>query len=398
MRKVAERIDESFAEFDAALMDLDEHDEDNGASDTDSPTVWAATAAAASSKKASVLDRLLRHIEAVAANLETRRRRNTAHRAPPAPAAGEVAQGPSGRPQGQAPKANTALRPDKLTNELQPAELRTWLHQLEAYFSSSHFHLLPVPLQHSYVFSCVEGALCTELRHAVEPEMPVFGESDSVVACIEAIFLRQNPLFRRRLDFFDLAISAAESPMQFIARVENVAASAGLGKVVLADLIKFQVVRGFASRPALTRTREDLHKQPDASLSEWKATVSANMSVASNEQAAASRAPQSKVAAVQPDGRGAASCDRCGKPRHPQGTPCPAAANRCSHCGITGHWQAVCRKRLAGLPPSSGRRQPARPRGSGGRGRGSPRGGARPAPVRAVSDEQQAAADDEHSE
>ena len=40
-------------------------------------------------------------------------------------------------------------------------------------------------------------------------------------------------------------------------------------------------------------------------------------------------------------------CNRCGRSKHADGATCPAVDTTCSHCKNKGHWQAMCRKRLA---------------------------------------------------
>ena len=96
------------------------------------------------------------------------------------------------------------MRPDKLTIESKPEELRSWISQFETYYATSSMDSLTFQIQQSYFIQC----LGKDLRSRVEEQIdlgttPVFGEKDSCMAILQAIFLKRYPLFKRRLAFFN---------------------------------------------------------------------------------------------------------------------------------------------------------------------------------------------------
>lgn len=118
-----------------------------------------------------------------------------AQAAAPAPAAAAGAGG------GPRLRVNLALKPFELSKEHSPMELRDWIEQFRAYFSSSHMELSTVPEQHAYLKSCLDSYLTGRLRDAVQPNTAMFGDA-GCIALVEEIFRHKYPLFTRRLAYF----------------------------------------------------------------------------------------------------------------------------------------------------------------------------------------------------
>ena len=76
-----------------------------------------------------------------------------------------------------APRVQMALMPSTLERDMSPEEFNNCSLQMEAFFSTSRLEQMSIPVQHHYVYKCLDGELQTFLRGLVNNMMPVFGDS-----------------------------------------------------------------------------------------------------------------------------------------------------------------------------------------------------------------------------
>ena len=108
---------------------------------------------------------------------------------------------PTGQSQQMKPQINGALKPSVLNDDFTPVEMRAWVSQFKAFYSTSNMAQCTVEDQQAYLKICVDPNLYLRLSDKVSPTTEIFGEG----GCIDLIkeeFLNKYPLFSRRLDFF----------------------------------------------------------------------------------------------------------------------------------------------------------------------------------------------------
>ena len=85
-----------------------------------------------------------------------------------------AAHAPAGRAHA---RANLALRPEELTPEHTPQEMRVWLAQFRSYYSTSGFSTCTLEDQHAYFLQCLNPTLRFRVERHVEARTPIFGDA-----------------------------------------------------------------------------------------------------------------------------------------------------------------------------------------------------------------------------
>ena len=76
-------------------------------------------------------------------------------------------------------RANLALRPEELSPEHTPQEMRVWISQFRSYYSTSGFAACALEDQHAYFLQCLNPTLRFRVERHVEARTPVFGDAPS---------------------------------------------------------------------------------------------------------------------------------------------------------------------------------------------------------------------------
>ena len=113
-------------------------------------------------------------------------------------------------------KANSVLKPETLTTENTPQELRVWIEQFQSYHATSGFDRLEVKSQQAYFKQCLGNSLRFRLERKINDRTPIFGALDSCEAVLKEEFLSRYPLFNRRLTFFRSEQASGQSMSDYV--------------------------------------------------------------------------------------------------------------------------------------------------------------------------------------
>ena len=158
-----------------------------------------------------------------------------------APAAAGGGGGGTARPTA---KANTALRPDKLTIESTPQEMRIWTEQYRAYHRTSNFDALDERSQQAYLKQCLDATLRMRLERKLDGRTPIFGPIDSCYAYLQEEFLERYPLFNRRLTFFRYEQQQGQSMSDYVLKLRQMYEEADIHALRNEELLLFKYLCG----------------------------------------------------------------------------------------------------------------------------------------------------------
>ena len=121
------------------------------------------------------------------------------------------------------PKVVDALRPNKLTMDNTPAELRNWLSKFKAYYTTSGLDQYTIAEQQVFLFNNVSSDLETRIKEndGYAIDLRVFGDIDSLTAILIEEFNHKYPLFNRRLDFFRYQQASGQSFSDFMIKLRK---------------------------------------------------------------------------------------------------------------------------------------------------------------------------------
>ena len=128
-------------------------------------------------------------------------------------------------------KPDLASKPEKLTSENTPAEMRDWAEQFRSYFETSNFGCLSKRSQQSYFKNCLDSTLRLRLYSKIDYNTPIFGAEDSCMAHLQAEFMKRYPLFKRRLLFFQAEQEQGQLMSDFILKLRRLADEADTHKI-----------------------------------------------------------------------------------------------------------------------------------------------------------------------
>ena len=143
----------------------------------------------------------------------------------------------------QAPKPNQATKPEPLTLDNTPHELRQWEKKFRLYYRTSNFDVLQLEDQQEYLLGCLES----NLRLRVEPRLtrrtPIFGEA-SCFTQLGYIFLQRHPIYARREAFYmDKFTGKVPDLLAFYERLVTLAESAELGEMDVNTQIAYKALQ-----------------------------------------------------------------------------------------------------------------------------------------------------------
>ena len=264
-------------------------------------------------------------------------------RAPPSNNASESSDKSS------APKSNQSLLPPVLKHEDDFTQWEAWLVRFEAWFTSSNFEQCSNQEQILYLFSVID----TQLQAVISPlidmqSTPVFGKTNAP-GCIDRIrqeFQTTDPVFARRVRFFNMQQRPGQSEIEFISSVRNAFGTAQVASMGATDFQVHMVLKGS------TRLQEDLLRLQNPTMEDIIAAARTKM--AQEASTAALQGPAAQVNAVSkppPNDtvknkkdrlfRMGIRCYRCASRNH-IASDCREYGLKCSSCHKNGHVAETC--------------------------------------------------------
>ena len=219
-------------------------------------------------------------------------------------------------------KANMVLKPEPLTLDNTPTEMKTWIMKFKAFVNTSNIHTLPYMDQQAYLLQFLSVPLHNRIWPKLQPDMPLFSDDpdeDTCMGILLSIFQERYPVYHRREIFFNAQFSGPISEiMSFIQKLENLAEAADLEALDMDSLIAYKglsAVKDVELRRLCAR-EDVLTLQRFRQLALQRVREYTNLS-------GKDAAKTEKVAAVQGDRSNA----------------------QCFYCKRKGHWANDCQKK-----------------------------------------------------
>jgi hypothetical protein len=257
-------------------------------------------------------------------------------------------------------KVQLALKPEKLTRDSTPAELRSWIRKFRAFYSMSGLHEASIPDQQAFLFQCIDIDLETTLRQNINENTEIFGD-DSCIEKIEDKFKLTYPLFTRRLDYFRYEQSKGQSFSDFYAHLRQLGDEAELPGLNVDDMYVFRMICGCSDQRLKEKflklespTLEDLHKESELYEMAKRALKAFDKGSSLNGQSYVKRVKAS-------DFQG--KCYGCGQAHHEsKEKECKAWGKVCHRCNKKNHFARFClRSNFKGAQQTNKKESRSRP-------------------------------------
>ena len=257
------------------------------------------------------------------------------------------------------PKPNIALTPEILRHDADPTAFEIWVVKFGAWYSSSRFSQATRLEQQSYLFSVLDNNLCSILRAAATDKTPLYGSAGEpgYIELLTAEFEHLNPVFARRVAFFESTQKTGQSFIEFAANVKSSAQNAKMREISQEELIVHVLLKGAEpdlrmkllklTNPSYENLVEEARSFYAAQASEAILSRPAHISNIS-QPAQQSSAPRVVEYIVEPivtkelTAKGI-TCYKCGSKKH-MTFKCevhPKNLN-CTNCQNTGHIRQIC--------------------------------------------------------
>ena len=257
-------------------------------------------------------------------------------------------------------RADTTLKPPKLTSDFTPVEFSAWLKQFKAFFEQSNFDKAEKDAQHQYVLSFLDASIRQRIERRILPTTDVLDVSDGVFGLLVGDFKLRYPIFNRRVDFFRTKQDQNESPTTFFARLQKVADEAELAGISPEELMCHQIIQGLQdktlrdkllnlSEKVLPNFENEMRtyeaagasaKRLDKMLSKNNTSGTRNRHKHQNRKKRSNSNARgiSKLQKMKKDGR----CTRCGSKSHERDNCKIPPDIVCHGCNRKGHIKPAC--------------------------------------------------------
>ena len=234
-------------------------------------------------------------------------------------------------------KVHGGLQPEKLERDARPAQLKTWIEKLKAFFAASNFQSRPATIQQAYFFACISDDLAVQIRNQVDDKMPVFSDTGE---CVMDILVRRfevaYPIHLRRLDFFRYKQCQGQGFMDYYAKMRAMGDEADLADLDVDDLYCFNLISGCTDKKLKEKlmrvekpTLEKVLHEADRYEMTQKSLGGYNSPKDHGNQARAY-----KVTEERTNGK----CTRCFGKKHKNPSDCPAKGKKCHYCDKRDHF------------------------------------------------------------
>ncbi len=258
------------------------------------------------------------------------------------------------------PKVMESLKPNRLKLDNTPTEMRCWMKEFRAFYTTSSLDKYSVPEQHAFIFSCMEVDLKTKIMESdtFDEELPIFGDV-SIIQVVQEEFLLRYPLFNRRLDFFKYRQSDGQKFSDFSMKLRQKGEEASLETLQMEELYIFRYVTGTVDEKLRDRflrlnnpTLEDLKsevrsyevgKQAVAAMDQIEQVAQVKNQPGKSMLYKRVKAKSNIQIPLQLKGK----CLRCGDSNHLRGV-CNKQYDDCfcKYCKKQGHLDIVCFRKI----------------------------------------------------
>ena len=262
----------------------------------------------------------------------------------------------AGAPSGNKAKVNTALRPEKLTENFTPREFTEWAEQFKAYYITSNFNKCAVPVQQAYLRQCLNKTIWFRIGANVEEDTEIFGDASSCMSLLLDEFKERYPEFNRRLTFFRSEQQAGQSMTDYMIRNRQLHDEADMHEITQEQMLLFRNIAGCRDK----KLRERLLELEIRTLSELTKFVT-RWEVAKKEDKDIDKTNASKASQIkgrqQKSGKDGTKkkpgdpdwkCYRCGSRKHHYKDCTVPATVVCKYCDKTGHTVDACMSKQKG--------------------------------------------------
>jgi len=137
-------------------------------------------------------------------------------------------------------RVNDALKPEKLSASCSLGEFNAWVQDFDAYYSSNNMDAFPLNEQHAYIRNSLELKLQQLLKTKIDPT----STKEDCMDHLRQVFLRNNPLFIRRFNFFNCSQHKNEKFSDFNTRLELEGQDAELDQMDVDDFYALRFAIG----------------------------------------------------------------------------------------------------------------------------------------------------------
>ena len=257
------------------------------------------------------------------------------------------------------PKPNISLTPEILRHDADLTAFEIWVDKFGAWYSSSRFSKATRLEQQSYLFSVLDNNLCSILRAAATDKTPVYGSAGApgYIELLKAEFEHLNPVFARRVAFFESTQKMGQSFIEFAANVKSNAQNAKMREISQEELIVHVLLKGAEpelrvkllklTNPSYENLVEEARafyaaQASEAILSKPSQVSNVNQTVQQNSAPRVEYIIQPVVTKQELNAKGI-TCYKCGSKKH-MTFKCevhPKNLN-CTNCQNTGHIRQIC--------------------------------------------------------
>ena len=244
----------------------------------------------------------------------------------------------------QKPKADTTLRPQKVTSDFTPVELKIWLNNFRSFYSASHFDKSTIDVQQAYFLSFLSSDIRQRIEPLIKPHTQILDTQDGCYSLLIDHFKLLVPIFNRILDYFAVKQNPGESSCQFYARMEQIGNEADLASLSVDDLYAQRILEGLTDR----KLRDRLLKLPDktkksflAEMRTYDAALASAKRLDEPTNRARALARSGRIEPVTTLAQLRGRCLKCGKKHKTSECRLPKTTS-CHNCGKAGHLRTVC--------------------------------------------------------
>ena len=251
---------------------------------------------------------------------------------------------------------NETLKPEVLSLDNKPIELRQWIRQLRMFFKSNQLEKVSVDEQIGYCRRFLSPELEVLVSTKMDDHTVVDGHHNSMVSLIQGQFDVKYPLFERRLEYFQLQMQQGQAPSAFVAKKIQLSYEADLASLQVDDLNCFMVMMGLKDDALLSK----LLDMANPTFEEIKNRITRYESTKASKKACGEAAKVNKVGQVQPKERQSVGqrhlpqfegmvtpwslegkCNRCASQKHRR-DKCDKENATCNKCNRKGHIAPAC--------------------------------------------------------
>ncbi len=214
-----------------------------------------------------------------------------------------------------------ALRPDTLTRDSTPAELRLWIEAYTAYYRASKMDTITVEEQQAFWYRCLDLSLETTLRQRILPQSKIFGRVNSCMSNLQDLFYELYPIFTRRRAYFEYTQARGQHINAFYAKLLALAEEADLDTLTKDEIHMYRVISGISD----DKLRKQLLKLENPTKKLMEQEIAAYLRVNRSQAAARGDVKVHKIS----------TRNRFNKNRQPQRNRRPSS--KCYACGRQGH-------------------------------------------------------------